>query len=54
MEKHKSEIIALIGKAKYDESAEILKRIMTQEDNRGVFTTSEGDVDRREQELKDT
>jgi ABC-type multidrug transport system fused ATPase/permease subunit len=54
LEKYKDEIISLMGKDKYDESAEIINRIIQQEENRGVFTTNQGDVDTRGEELIDT
>ena len=53
MEKNKADIITLIGAKKYKEEMDILKKLETQENMKGEFKAMEGDVDEREEELKD-
>jgi len=54
MDKYKDDIINLIGKSKYDEELEILSRMIKIEENRGEFSTQQGDVDNRPDSLKTT
>lgn len=43
----------MIGKEKYDEELDIMKKLVEQEHNKGVFEAIEGNVDTRNATLKD-
>jgi len=47
MENKKTQIVAIIGQAKYDEEIAVLKKIKAQEEKTGVFQSIAGDVDNR-------
>jgi len=47
MENHKDKVINLIGKEKYDEELEVLKKLKLQEEKQGSFVSMEGDIDTR-------
>ena len=46
-EKHKNDIVNLIGQEKYDEEIEILKKCEDQEKNQGKFQVIQGTIDKR-------
>jgi ABC-type multidrug transport system fused ATPase/permease subunit len=52
MEMHKHDLISVIGKEKYEEELEILKKIEEEEKNSGEFVALKGDVDERPESLK--
>lgn len=37
MEERKVEMVELIGQAKYDEELEVMKKLVEQENNKGIF-----------------
>jgi len=53
METHKDELIKIISQEKYDEELDVIKKMVQQETNKGVFEAIDGDVDGREESLKD-
>jgi len=53
METHKDELIKIITQEKYDEELDVIKKMVTQETNKGVFEAIDGDVDGRDKVLKD-
>ena len=53
MEKHKEELVAQIGKAKFDEEIKSLLAIEKEEAKLGNFQAISGDVDTRDQSLHD-
>ena len=53
MENHKDKVINLIGKEKYDEELEVLKKLKLQEEKQGSFVSMEGDIDTRSKQLCD-
>ena len=52
-ETQKEALKGLLGKTKYDQELEILKKVQAQEDQKGVFQTIIGDIDDRAAGLKD-
>ena len=48
MEQKKEAIIELIGETKYLEELEVMKKLVEQEEKKGNFVASEGDIDNRE------
>ena len=53
MEEQKGSLVTLIGKEKYDEELDLLKKMVEQEKNQGKFVAIKGDVDVRPEDLKD-
>ena len=53
MTKCKTEITSLIGKAKFNEEMEVLKKLVEQEKKITKFEAIDGNVDTRDQALKD-
>lgn len=53
METHKDELIKIITQEKYDEELDVIKKMVIQETNKGVFEAIEGDIDCRDKALKD-
>jgi len=53
MNKNKDLLVGHIGQAKFDEELDLLKKIDEQEQQKGVFQAIQGDVDVRDQALKD-
>ena len=53
MEDHKDEMTTLIGEEKYKEELEVVKKLVEQETNKGIFEAIEGAVDTRDQSLHD-
>mmetsp|Transcript_39029 Transcript_39029/g.59448 ORF Transcript_39029/g.59448 Transcript_39029/m.59448 type:complete len:233 (-) Transcript_39029:338-1036(-) len=53
MNLHRKELIDLIGATKFAEEMEALKEVQTAEEKKGFFQAIVGDVDRREESLKD-
>ena len=53
MTQNEKQIVALIGKAKYDEEMEVLKKMEEAEQKKGLFVAKKGDVDERVESLKD-
>jgi len=54
MKDNEQALIALIGKKKYDEELDLLKKMEEQEKTKGVFVAIKGDVDERDESLKKT
>jgi hypothetical protein len=52
MKIYEQSLIDLIGKKKYDEELDLLKKIEEQEKNKGDFAAIKGDVDERHESLK--
>jgi ABC-type multidrug transport system fused ATPase/permease subunit len=50
---YSDQIIAIVGKEKYDEELAVLEKCKAQEERKGTFVAHEGDVDQRDKELKD-
>jgi len=48
METHKDELIKIITQEKYDEELDVIKKMVIQETNKGVFEAIEGDIDCRD------
>lgn len=53
MEKQKTALIELIGEKKFKEELELLQKVDEQEQKKGEFQAIKGDVDNREEKLKD-
>ena len=53
MENHKTELINLIGKDKYDEEMAVLAKMREKEGSKWEFEAKHGDIDSREDNLKD-
>lgn len=53
MEEHKVEMIALIGEDKFNEEMDIVKKLVEQEKNKGIFEALEGAVDTRQNSYHD-
>lgn len=54
MKDNEQALIALIGKKKYDEELDLLKKMEEQEKTKGVFVAIKDDVDERDESLKKT
>jgi ATP-binding cassette subfamily B (MDR/TAP) protein 1 len=52
MKKNEHSLIAIIGKKKYKEELDLLKKMEEQENNKGNFAAIKGDVDERDESLK--
>jgi len=52
METNKDKVIALIGKEKYEEEMEVLRKVDENDQKKGKFVSVAGDVDKRPEELK--
>jgi ABC-type multidrug transport system fused ATPase/permease subunit len=53
MTKNMDQLVTLIGLDKFNEEMETLKKILEQENNKGDFEAIVGDVDNREERLKE-
>lgn len=53
MESNKDKVVAAIGQIHYDEEAALLKKIAEEETKAGGFQAISGDIDRRDEKLKD-
>lgn len=51
MEKHKEELISIIGQQKFDEEINVLQQIEKEDAKRGNFQATAGDVDTRDASL---
>ena len=54
METNKASITALIGEAKYNEEIDVLHKLVEAEKKKGEFASIKGDIDTRDESLKDT
>jgi len=53
METSEAAIVNMIGQEKYKEEIEVLKKLVEQKKNKGIFQAVKGDVDTRPETLKD-
>ena len=53
MADNKDKIITMIGQTHYDEEVNLLKKIADEETKAGGFQSISGDIDRRDDKLKD-
>jgi len=53
MESSEAAIVNMIGQEKYKEEIEVLKKLVEQKKNKGIFQAVKGDVDTRPETLKD-
>lgn len=53
MEEQKDAIVGLIGKEKYDEELDVVKKLKAQEEKKGNFDAIDGDIDTRDKQLHD-
>lgn len=53
MEKYKDELIKAIGEEKYKQELDVIQKMVEQERSKGMFEAMAGDVDSRDEKLKD-
>ena len=53
MKKYKDALVELIGQEKYEEELGVIGKMLEQERNKGAFQAQSGDVDKRDEKLRD-